>query len=163
MNITIRFNDLLCNFDSVLTIKTERQYETQKYTIFETRLEHNIYSKYESYDRIVIRNKLTEHCDAYYLDLRKDMDIYYTIISKINGVKQNNNKRKAEDNLDIEHAFKKMKLNDKEDDKLNNKEDDNMVIEYIHKTLKRKRIEYNYESDNEESDNEEPIDKKQKI
>lgn len=146
MNITNRFNALLCNFDPLLTIKSEFQHESDKYTIYITRLEYNIYSAYESYERIVIRNKLTEHCDAYYLDARTDINIYFMIMGKINEMEQNNNrKRKADTNIDLEHAFKKMKL----DETKNN----DQIIEDIQQSLKRKR-------DND--DNYEQINKKQK-
>jgi len=162
MNITTRFNELFHNFNPNMTNVDEYQYNTDNYTLYITRIMHNIYGNLESYDRIVIRNKATEYCEAYYIDSKKDQNIYDMIMQKMNNVNQINiKKRKADCDIDMEYMFKKMKLSD--DMVIENNSDE--IIEDIHKKLKRKRFE-DIEKDNcYESDDEgiEPINKKQKI
>ncbi|ARF12261.1 hypothetical protein Klosneuvirus_4_76 [Klosneuvirus KNV1] len=162
MNITTRFNELFHNFNPIMTHVDDYQYNTDNYTLYITRIMHNIYGNLESYDRIVIRNKATEYCEAYYIDSKKDQNIYDMIMQKMNNVNQINiKKRKADCDIDMEYMFKKMKLSD--DMVIENNSDE--IIEDIHKKLKRKRFE-DIEKDNcYESDDEgiEPINKKQKI
>jgi len=145
-----------------MTHVDDYQYNTDNYTLYITRIMHNIYGNLESYDRIVIRNKATEYCEAYYIDSKKDQNIYDMIMQKMNNVNQINiKKRKADCDIDMEYMFKKMKLSD--DMVIENNSDE--IIEDIHKKLKRKRFE-DIEKDNcYESDDEgiEPINKKQKI
>lgn len=155
MNPNTRFNELYHNINPELTIVNEFNYDIGNYTMYNTRIQHNIYANYEAYERIIIRNKLTEHCEAYYLDSRRDQNIYLMIAQKVANVNQTiqNKKRKAEDNInDIEHAFKKMRLDDK---MVYEQLDENKVIDEIRQILKRTR-----ETIEEECI--EPIKKKQK-
>jgi len=162
MNVTHRFNELFHNFNPNMTHVDEYQCHTDNYTLYNTRLMHNIYENIELYDRIVIRNKTTEYCEAYYLDSKKDQNVYNMIMQKLNNINQINiKKRKADSDIDMEYMFKKMKLSD--DMVIENNPDE--IIEDIHNKLKRKRFE-DIEKDNcYESDDEgiEPINKKQKI
>jgi len=150
----------------------ENKFETDKYILYETRIEHNIYSNYEGYDRIKIHNKQTNSACIYYLDSINDLDVYALIYFKLSGFTDDDSKgtkRKLEDNINIEHAFKRMKIGDTSyKDDINDivmTESDNCdeIIEDIQKTLKRKRSreldELTYSSDDED----EQINKKQKI
>jgi hypothetical protein len=160
MNITIRFNELIENFDPGLTIITDHKFETEKYILYETHIDHNIYSpNHESYDKIVIHNKKTNDNSIYYLDGINDLDIYsmlYFQLSDLNNDPKHGIKRKADVMNDLEHSFKRLKLDG------TNKQDE--IIEEIQKSLKRKRMDDNGEEKTGylTDDEDEPINKKQK-
>ena len=148
MNITVRFNELINNFNPKLTTIMENKFVTDKYILYETHIEYNIYDKHESYDKITIRNKETNRVDVYYLDGIRDIDVYAMLYFKLSDIQhepKQGTKRKADDVADLEHSFKKLKL-----DK-SNKHDE--IIEDIQTSLKRKRFD----------DDNKPINKKQKI
>lgn len=136
MNPTIRFNELFHNFNPDLTSITQNTFNTNEHTVYITQILHNIYSNCETYTRIILRNKIDEQCEAYYLDDKTDHNILLMIIAKLNEIKNNepvNNKRKAEDPIDTDYQFKKMRLDDN-----NNNDDD--VINTVRSILKYKRV-----------------------
>ena len=158
-NITIRFNELFNNYDPQQTMISENKFETEKYILYETHIEHDIYANHESYDKIRIHNKETNSDCIYYLDGINDLDIYEMLYFKLSDLKDDTRqgtKRKADDMNDLEHSFKKLKL----DKPVSNQD---KIIEEIKSSLKRKRMSNNengYLTDDEEN---EPINKKQKI
>ena len=172
MNINHRFNELINNYDPTSTTIFENKFETDKYILHETRIEHDIYSNYEGYDRIKIYNKQTNCARTYYLDSINDLDVYALLYFKLSEFivdEPKGTKRNSEDDIDIDQQFKRIKIvdtsyrddiDDINDIVITKSDNSDEIIEDIQKALKRKRHEdkyMGYDSDDEQ------INKKRKI